>query len=249
MKKIFFIILVFCTTVGFAQSESIFENANKQYADGNYEQAIKAYEKILDEGEASVSVYYNLGNAHYKLNHIAPSIFYYEKALQLKPNDADVKNNIQFARNMAMDDIETIEQTGVSKTVNNLISTFSFNTWGIIAIGFMMLFVVLFLLYYYGRSVLLKRVLFATAVVCIICSVISVIFAFNQQNLQLDNNYAIVFSAEADVRSEPNLRGEPSFVLHEGTKTKLLENYQEWYKIELADGKQGWIKKDSIKEL
>lgn len=249
MKKIFFIILVFCTTVGFAQNESIFENANKQYADGNYEEAINAYEKILDEGEASVSVYYNLGNAHYKLNHIAPSIYYYEKALQLKPNDADVKNNIQFARNMAMDDIENIEQTGVSKTVNNLISTFSFNTWGIIAIGFMLLFVFLFLLYYYGRSVLLKRILFAAAIVCIICSVASVIFGFNQQNLQLDNKYAIVFSTEAGVRSEPNLRGEPSFILHEGTKTKLLESYQEWYKIELADGKQGWIKKDDISKL
>ncbi|WBL22188.1 SH3 domain-containing protein [Zunongwangia sp. HRR-M8] len=249
MKKILFIILVFCTTIGFAQNNSLFEEANKQYADGNYQKAITAYEKILDGGQASVSLYYNLGNAHYKLNHIAPSIYYYEKALQLKPNDADVKNNIQFAKNMAMDDIENIEQTGVSKIVNSLISTFSFNTWAMIAIGFMISFVILFLLYYYGRSVLLKRVLFSAAIVCIICSIISVIFAFNQQNLQLNNNYAIVFSAEADVRSEPNLRGDPSFVLHEGTKAKLLENYQEWYKIELADGKQGWIKKDNIKEL
>ena len=249
MKKIFFIILVFCTTIGFGQNESLFEKANKAYADGNYEEAVKDYESILDKGEASVSLYYNLANAHYKLNHIAPSIYYYEKALQLAPNDADVKNNIQFARNMAMDDIENVDRRGISKTIDSLIATFSFNTWGMIAIAFMVVFVILFLFYYYGRSTLSKRIFFITSMISILFCIASVVFAFTQQSIQLDNNYAIVFSEEAGVRSEPNLRGEPAFVLHEGTKTKLLEDYQEWYKIEIADGKQGWMLKENLKEL
>ncbi len=249
MKKVFLIILVFCTTVGFAQNEAVFEKANKAYADGNYEEAIASYENILNEGEASVSLYYNLANAHYKLNHIAPSIYYYEKALQLEPNDSDVKNNIQFARNMAMDDIQSVERTGISKTFDDLIATFSYNTWGSIAIGFMLIFVILFLFYYYGRSTLVKRIFFIGSIVSVVLCIASVIFAFSQENIQLNNNYAIVFAEEAGVRSEPNLRGEPSFLLHEGTKTKLLENYQEWYKIEIADGKQGWILKENLKEL
>ncbi len=249
MKKIFLIILVFCTTIGFGQNETLFEDANKAYADGNYEEAITSYEKILNKGEASVSLYYNLANAHYKLNHIAPSIYYYEKALQLAPNDSDVKNNIQFARNMAMDDIQSVERTGISKTIDNLIATFSFDTWAMFAIGFMLIFVILFLFYYYGRSTLVKRIFFIGSMLSILLCIASVIFAFSQQNIQLNNNYAIVFAEEAGVRSEPNLRGEPSFLLHEGTKAKLLENYQEWYKIEIADGKQGWTLKENLKEL
>ena len=249
MKKIFLIILVFCTTIGFGQNETLFEDANKAYAGGNYEEAITSYEKILNKGEASVSLYYNLANAHYKLNHIAPSIYYYEKALQLAPNDSDVKNNIQFARNMAMDDIQSVERTGISKTIDNLIATFSFDTWAMFAIGFMLIFVILFLFYYYGRSTLVKRIFFIGSMLSILLCIASVIFAFSQQNIQLNNNYAIVFAEEAGVRSEPNLRGEPSFLLHEGTKAKLLENYQEWYKIEIADGKQGWTLKENLKEL
>ena len=85
--------------------------------------------------------------------------------------------------------------------------------------------------------------------VSILLCIVSVCFAFSQQNIQLNNNYAIVFAEEAGVRSEPNLRGEPAFLLHEGTKAKLLENYQEWYKIEIADGKQGWMLKENLKEL
>tara|TARA_B100000929_G_scaffold9379_3_gene7919 strand:+ start:4585 stop:5334 length:750 start_codon:yes stop_codon:yes gene_type:complete len=249
MKKIFFILLVFCTTIGFGQNEALFEQANKAYADGNYEDAIKKYESILDKGETAVSLYYNLANAHYKLNHIAPSIYYYEKALQLAPNDADVKNNIQFARNMAMDDIEDVQRTGIAKTIDDLIATFSFNTWAMLAIVFMVLFVILFLFYYYGRTTLSKRIFFITSMVSILLCIVSVYFAFSQQNIQLNNNYAIVFAEEAGVRSEPNLRGEPAFLLHEGTKAKLLEKYQEWYKIEIADGKQGWMLKENLKEL
>ena len=85
--------------------------------------------------------------------------------------------------------------------------------------------------------------------VSILLCIVSVYFAFSQQNIQLNNNYAIVFAEEAGVRSEPNLRGEPAFLLHEGTKAKLLEKYQEWYKIEIADGKQGWMLKENLKEL
>ena len=148
-----------------------------------------------------------------------------------------------------MDDIQSVERTGISKTFDDLIATFSYNTWGSIAIGFMLIFVILFLFYYYGRSTLVKRIFFIGSIVSVVLCIASVIFAFSQENIQLNNNYAIVFAEEAGVRSEPNLRGEPSFLLHEGTKTKLLENYQEWYKIEIADGKQGWILKENLKEL
>ncbi|MCK4688942.1 MAG: SH3 domain-containing protein, partial [Candidatus Marinimicrobia bacterium] len=31
------------------------------------------------------------------------------------------------------------------------------------------------------------------------------------------------------------------FIVHEGSKVKILEQDGNWYKIELIDGKQGWI--------
>jgi len=249
MRKLILFSFLLLGYIGFSQSEDLFKEANSAYQNGNYEEAVSKYEAILENEETSAELYFNLGNAHYKMNHVAPSIYYYEKALQLDPADEDIKNNIAFARNMAIDDVEKIEQTGFSKWFNNFISTFSYTIWAVMAILFSVFFVILFLLYYYANKPIYKRVFFAGAIIGIICCVVSVTFAFQQQSYIQDNQYAIIFAEELEVRDEPNLRGEASFELHEGTKAKVLENFQEWSRIELSNGAQGWVISDEIKRL
>lgn len=249
MKKLILVSLLMFGFLGFAQSESLFDEANSAYQSGEYETAVSKYESILENGEASAALYFNLGNAHYKLNHVAPSIYYYEKALQLNPTDKDIQNNIAFARNMAIDDIEKVEETGFSVWFNNVISSFSYNTWAILGIVFSVLFVSMFLLYYFSVRSLFKRLYFTGAIVFAILCLIAVVFAFQQQSYIQDNEFAIIFSEEVEVRDEPNLRGEASFELHEGTKAKILEDYQEWSRIELSNGAQGWVNSIDIKKL
>lgn len=244
-----FVFLLFLSFSGFSQNDLLFEEANAAYRDGNYQAAVKAYEQILENGELSAELYYNLGNAHYKLNNVAPSIYYFEKALQLDPTDEDIQNNIVFARNMAIDDIEAIEQTGFSQWLNSITGIFSYATWAIVAIVFSVLFVILFLLYYFAYIPLYKRLFFGTAILCVFLCILSVIFAYQQRSFIQDNQFAIIFEEEVEVRDEPNLRGDASFELHEGTKTRILEDYQEWSRIELANGAQGWIKSNTIKRL
>ena len=249
MKKLVFYTLLFISGCIFSQNEKLFKEGNDAYQQGNYEVAINKYEEIIGAGEASAALYYNLGNAHYKLNHIAPSVYYYEKALQLKPGDDEIKNNIEFARNMAIDDIETVEKTGFSESWKNLIGYFSYATWAWLAIIFSVLFVGMFLLYYFTSRSLFKRMYFGLSVLAILLCITSIFIGFQQKSNLEDNEFAIVFSEEADVRDEPNLRGDASFTLHEGTKAKLLEDYQEWYKIELANGAQGWIDRENVRKL
>lgn len=249
MKKLILFCFIMLSFFGFSQNTELFDEANSAYQKGDYEVAISKYEMILEEGETSAELYFNLGNAHYKLNHVGPSIYYYEKALQLDPGDEDIENNIEFARNMVIDDIEKIEQTGFSMWFNNFVSTFSYTTWAVMAIIYSVFFVILFLLYYYASRSLYKRVFFTGAMICVVCCVISVTFAFQQQSYVQDNQYAIIFEEEVEVRDEPTLRGEASFQLHEGTKAKILEDYQEWSRIELSNGAQGWVNSDKIKML
>ncbi|MCM8569776.1 tetratricopeptide repeat protein [Gramella jeungdoensis] len=249
MKKLILLSFLLAGFIGFSQTDSLFEEANSAYQEGNYEEAVSKYEEILDKGEASAELYYNLGNSYYKLNKVAPSIYYYEKALQLNPGDDDIQNNIEFARNMAIDDIEEVEQTGIGQWVNGIISVFSFSTWAILGISFSVLFVVLFLFYYFSHTPMYKRILFGAAIASVILCIASVVFAFQQQSYIEDNQYAIIFSEEAEVRDEPNLRGESSFELHEGTKAKVLEDFQQWSRIELANGAQGWVRSSDLRKL
>lgn len=248
MKYLFYLLLLFVLPV-MGQNPALFEEGNKAYNDGDYAAAISNYEKILENGETSAEVYFNLGNAHYKLNNIAPSVYYYEKALQLDPNDKDIRDNLAFAKNMVLDDIEEREITGLSGIWRESVSVFGYNHWAWLAIGFAVLYAVFFLIYYFSRRSAFKRLFFTLSLVMVFFSVFSVIFAFQQKEYATGGQYAIIFSEEAGIRGEPTLRGEEIFTLHEGTKVEVLETYQDWVRFELANGIQGWMDKNNIKFL
>ena len=249
MKTILYILSFLLSAISFAQNETLFDEANTLYNQGKYGEAIDKYTSILETGNHSPSLYFNLANANYKLNNIAPSIFYYEKALQLAPNDNDIKNNIAFARNMTIDAIDTIPEAGLPKLLNNVTNTFSFDTWAKTAVALVFIFVILFLVYYFAFSSVKKRLAFIGSVAAFILCFVSVLFAFHSYNLKEIDKPAIVFAQESKVKSEPNVRSEEAFRLHEGTKVQVLDTIGEWRKIKLSDGKIGWVSSNDIKLL
>ncbi len=205
--------------------------------------------EILDKGEHSAELYFNLGNAYYKLNQIAPSIYYYEKALLLRPNDSEIKNNLAYSQNMTLDAIEVLPETGLANLYKRFTGYLSFDQWAKTAVFFMILFVLLYIAFYFFRYSTRKRIAFIGSLLAILLSIISTVFAFIEYEDFKTDNPAIVFAQESQVKTEPNDRSQQAFVLHEGTKVNVLEELNQWKKISLADGKTGWISSESIKLL
>ena len=244
------VFLVCCFSwVGISQNDQDFESANALYNDGKYAEAIDKYESILKSGEHSAELYFNLGNANYKLNNIAPSIYYYEKALQLSPNDKEIENNLAFAKNMTIDAIDKVPQVGFSRIANNLVNTFQTDTWAKMAIGGVLLFVLLFLMYHFSYATSRKRIAFIVSIAGLLLAFFSVAMAFQKERLDRNDNPAIVFVQESRVKSEANKSSEEVFRLHEGTKVQVLETYEDWNKIQLSDNSTGWIPSEDIKLL
>ncbi|WCO01880.1 SH3 domain-containing protein [Psychroserpens ponticola] len=249
MKQLIYILTFFGSILTFAQNNQLFEAANTLYNDANYTEALEKYKTVLDSGEHSAELYFNMANAHYKLNHIAPSIYYYEKALLLKPHDKDIKNNIAFARNMTVDAIDFVPEVGISKLIRNVTNMLSFDAWAKTAVVLVMLFVMLFIAYSFTDSTSKKRFTFLTSNLSLLLAIMSLSFAFHKYKLVNNNQPAIVFAQETKIKTEPNLRSAEAFVLHEGTKVQVLDTVSNWKKIKLSDGKTGWIAKDDIKTL
>ncbi|EIJ38058.1 tetratricopeptide repeat protein,SH3 domain-containing protein [Galbibacter orientalis DSM 19592] len=246
-----FVFTLFLLTayVGVAQNEAVFKQGNDLYNEGKYQKAIEKYLEVSQSGVHSAALYYNLANGYYKLNQIAPSIYYYEKALLLSPNDADIKNNLHFAENMTVDAIDVMPQTGLAKLATNIIFKLSYNTWAILSILFMVLFVVGFLLYYFASYHTRKRIYFALSILFLLFSIASYGFSYYQYGVDNNRKPAIIFAKETSVMSEPNMGSTEVFLLHEGTKVNILETLGGWKKIKLADGKIGWLPDTDLKEI
>lgn len=249
MRKVAILCTLLIGLLGQAQNEALFEKATALYNDGAYEEAIENYELILSNGEHSAALYYNLGNCYYKLNQIAPSIYNYEKALLLDPGDKEIKNNLAFANQMTIDAIEPLPETGLARIYNSIIGVLSFDQWAYLAIAFVILFVLGYLAYYFLKYSSQKRVAFVGSMVALILTALFVAFAFVQYKQYNAEQPAIVFASECLVKSEPNNRSTEVFLLHEGTKIQVVEGLEEYSKIELADGKTGWVLQEDIKLL
>ena len=249
MKKLFYIVSFMLSLSIFAQNQSIFEKANRLYNQAKYAEAIDNYNAILETGNHSADLYFNLANAHYKLNNIASSIYFYEKALQLAPNDVDIKNNMAFAKNMTIDAIDAIPDAGFSKLIKSTTNTFTFDAWAKASVGLVFCFVILILIYHFAYSTLNKRLAFIGSATALLLLLATLAFAFHKYELDKNDKPAIIFAKESKVKSEPNMRSEESFRLHEGTKVQILDTINHWKKIKLSDGKTGWITSEDIKAL
>ena len=249
MKKILFLLLL-VTQIFYAQDEQkIFNSANEMYKQQNYEKAIEFYKKLESNNLVSSELFYNLGNAYYKLNKVGPAIFYYEKALRIDPDNEDVKNNLVFAKRLALDTVEELPKTFFQKININYIQKLSYNEWAIAVVSFAILGSILFLLFYFSNRPGTKRFFFIISMLSYLFLIIAFFITFNQHSLANNNKIAIVFAEETEVMNAPTLNSEELFTLHEGAKVTVLDTIDNWKKIKLADGKIGWIVANEIKEL
>lgn len=231
------------------QNEELFKKGIESYNEGRYSEAISYYETIIKNKEHSAALYFNLGNCYYKMNRIAPSIYYYEKALLLDPNDTDVQNNLAFARQMTLDAIEEMPETGLAKAYKGTAGALSYERWGVLSIFFVCLGILAYIVYFLVRYSAHKRIALVSGLVLMILGFMFVAFAYIGQQDYKNDQPAIIFADAITVRSEPNRRSEPVFELHEGTKVQVLDALEDWNKIQLANGQEGWLPQEEIRLL
>lgn len=249
MKRILFVALL-TAFMGFGQfAEDLFREGNIAYNLGDYSRAISYYDSIVSKGVHSPELYFNLANAHYKRNAIAPSILNYEKALLLDPDNVQIHNNLAFAQNMTLDRFSPLPESDIKKATNSLLFLTSVHGWSVVVIICTWLSVLLFFLYLKTAYSGSKRFYFSGFILLVLCAVLALLFAIQQNNTLKNTRPAIIFAREESFRSEPNLRSEELLSLHEGTKVFVQENVEDWVKVRLTNGAVGWMPKSSIHQI
>ena len=64
MKKLVIIVFLFGCFLAWGQNEALFNKATDAYNEGKYEAAIENYLKIIESGQHSAELYFNLGNSY-----------------------------------------------------------------------------------------------------------------------------------------------------------------------------------------
>jgi hypothetical protein len=239
--SLFYIFFIQCMVWSVFARDGLVKDAEAAYTQEDYNKAIELYEKTLKDNGASAGIYYNLGNAYYKANQIAPAILNYERALLLDPGDKDIRFNLQMAREKTVDKIEPVGEFFLVKWIHSLQDRGSADSWAMLGIISFLLLIFCLLLFFFSRWIRMKKVGFYLGMVCLLVVIVANVFAKNQKDEIVNHTYAIVFSSTVTVKSSPDASGTDLFILHEGTKVFIKSSLGNWKEIELEDGNVGWL--------
>lgn len=248
MRNILYsIVILFVCHKLFSQTHmEIFQKANEDYKKGDYKSAIIQYNTILEKGFESGELLYNLGNAHFKIGEFAPAIVNYERAKKILGHNKELKHNLALVQYRLRDKIEPVPQLFIVEMWDNIKNLFTISSYQFFILFIFTLFIINMTLFFWYKSYILKKRMF---IVSVIVGIIFVFFvtAFTFKIIEEKNNkFAVLFIQELKVKSSPDESGTDIFQIHYGIKFQIIDELGQWYKIEIPDGKNGWIKKQGF---
>lgn len=246
------IYIVLSLSVLFTQSvnelDSLYEIGNQAMLQENFETAIENYEQILNKGDSHPDLYYNLGNAYYRINQIGNAVWAYEKGLQIAPRDKDLQFNLSIANTRVRDRIEmpktmlSLEQYRALKKSATLADII------LIAAAIFMIGAFIYFLkkYYRWRNIWISRLIITFFMISIIVHLMALDKYFEIS----ETKEVIIIQTEVEIYSAPFERSETViFRLHEGVKAEITQEQLGWLEIILIDGKKGWIQTEKVRYL
>jgi len=229
--------------------DHLYAKANKEYAQKKYEAAVNSYQQILDAGVTTSSVYYNLGNAHYRLNNFASAILNYERAHRLSPNDKDTNANLALANSKITDKMEVIPELFLKRWWNSFLLLLSVQSWSVLGVIFLLAGFVGLIVYLLSTRVQLKRISFFAGLTVLILGICLVALASAAEGYIASHKQAIVFNGIVNVKSAPNTKQKTLMVIHEGIKVNIIDSKGDWLKVELPNGNIGWVEAAAIQVI
>ena len=238
---------------------TFFAQANEQYAQGNYEEAVSLYKQC----EPSAEVYYNLGNALFKQGELGHAILAYERSLRLNPRDKDCKHNLAFAQAQIIDNVEDNEffLSSWAKTLRNQLPC---GTWFILSIIFWVLTltgILLFTLHSKLSTTLHSKLsttlhsklstlhfCFHLSWIFLLLTIVAGLNAYSLHRRDTLRSEAIITQGIVNVKASPDRSGTELFTLHEGTKVTIHETLGEWVEIHVGNN-IGWLPANYLERI
>ena len=248
--KFYFMFLILSVSTAYAQTETeYFLSGNRHYEIGEYEDAVRNYRSLLDAGYESPELWYNLGNAYYKLGRIGYSVLSYERAKKLEPADESILYNLSAANLLVKDKITPPPENFLIKGLRDIRDSVKTDSLISTLITLYIASTVIYsLTLFMPKGRLIRMSYYTLFLFGLIFISVSIMTAIKIEH-ELNNVRAVVMVREMSVSSAPEEIGEELFILHEGTRVEIIGGSQEWAQIRLLDGKAGWVPTEMIEVI
>lgn len=232
---------LFASSLSAQDSSELFRQANMLYQQEKYEQALDKYRQILELGLESGELYFNMGNACYRLEQLGKARLYYERAAKFLPADEALKENLRLLNLRLVDQIDKPPRLFLAVWLDALLNLFNIQMLSILTIAlFWMVLVTWSLRLYYSRRRVGDRYRSIFSGLLVLFLIVVIIFGMKIYRAESES-YGVIMTPSITLYAEPKSNSTEVFVLHEGTRVSILRQNDNWLEIRLDDGKTGWL--------
>lgn len=239
------IILVFtlCWTVAGQANKEISEvDAAKAFSQGNYSIALSIWNRLYESGNTDPNLLYNIGNAYTMLDSTPYAILSFEKALRFKPGSSEIQTALKNERNRMPETVTPLSQFVLFRWAKEFLLLFRPGAWAIMGL---LLLIVAMISWFYSLQ-LIKGKLFLSQYnpfIFIFSGVIFLLIAFLAYGQIYKTDEAIIFS-QCESRQGPSAQSPLVRTLYPGEKVILRDTINDWYKVNLLNLDEAWIRKE-----
>lgn len=246
MRRIFIFICIYVFVIPAVYGNT--EEAENAYMKGDYQKAAALYETALEKG-VSADLYYNLGNAYYRMNNLGKAVLNYERAKILAPQDEDININLEICRSKITDQPTKPSEMFFVTWMKGIAERYTCDRWGYWGVIAFVLSFVFWGLYRYGQRMLYCKIGFSCWVLCALLVIFfNVAAAWNFVKYRNDRRYVLM--EESPLYANDRGNSEVLRVLSPGVVLEVIrETTKGWYEVELSNGKVAWLEKGTLEKI
>lgn len=241
MIKVIIGILMLALPLQAQDISSQIQTANQQFDAGNFQQAADAYLAVLDEGHINGHIFYNLGVAYYHMQRLGEAMAAFLAARHYIPRDADVAFNINYIQEQLPDKLAAGAKDGFMNLVNSFSSYFNTKETSIFTLILLAIGLILLTIFMFRRQLIF---LFKLGILLIILAIIIAIL--NHTKIEFARRWGAIKNAATAIHSGANPNSIVLFQLNAGAPLVIAKRANDYLKIELSDGRQGWVQSDNV---
>ncbi len=216
--------------------KAAFDKANRLYEQGHFDQAAAAYDRLLRDAPGSASLHYNLGNALFKTGQIGKAIWNYRVALDLSPRDADIRANLQFARN-------TVGPPVQEERFRRWIHQLTADEWGLIS-GLLFWLMMGGMIAGQWRPQLRRslRLGVQSLMVAWVLSALALGMALQDRS----GKRIAIAVASGEIHYGPFIESQVHYAVQDGAELRILGSREGWLHVDDSRRGTGWIDKSLV---
>ena len=221
--------------------------ANGSYERGEYAEAVRQYESLLDKGYEDAAIFYNLGNAYLETGDVGRAILNYLRARRLSTRDPDIADNLALALDMTVDRIEADRDSLVESASHLARMWVTPSEFGVAALLIWIVNGIAISALVMWRSFPLRRLIRAVTAIGTVAAAISFLLLVTMTYANPYDNTGVVTVAAIEVVGGPGPQYAEEFALHSGAQVRVAESRHGWLRIELPGGElQGWVPSHAV---